>query len=142
REHRHHEQEDEPHLDDRFLDRHAQVASNQHLDQQQQYHTAVENRNRQQIEDREVETHDRHQAHERRHAFFRRLTRERRHSDWTLELLGRHTALENSLEELEDHRRALDVLANRFLERVRKGQLGRDQVELLVIADTYHPAGL
>ena len=61
-------QEHERRLVDALFDVHADIAPHQAFDQQEQNHAAVQNRNRQQVEDAQVQADPRRQFHQRRPA--------------------------------------------------------------------------
>src|SRR5919107_970441 len=110
--HEHYNDHQEHHADFEhgFLHLHTHITPHHHLDEQQQDKSAVENRDRQEIEDREIQTYHRHQSDKRGGTLPRRISRQARNPYGTLDGFGRHSALNQTLQKLINQRSALDVL--------------------------------
>src|SRR5664280_1096429 len=127
-------------LKHRFLDIEAEIALHRHFHQQHHDHAAIQNRDRQQVEDGEVEADHAHQLEEFRRTFAGRRARHRADADGTRQILGRHAALQHPFEELHDQQRAFAVGLNGFVQRRRQRELGGDDTQLLLRNHADHPA--
>src|SRR5678809_627041 len=101
-ENHHHDQEDEPDLEYRLFDLEAQVAAYEHLNQQQHNAAAIQDGDRQQVENGQVQADHGHQQEERRGTFARGFPGKLRDANGPLQRLRRHAPLNNAAQELED----------------------------------------
>src|SRR5215470_17396064 len=94
-----HQEEHETHLDEAFFEGHAEIAAANAFHGEQQNVSAIKNRNRQQIEDAQVQAENRHQVDRVDGAFLNGLASLYGDSHKTLQLLDR----EFSREEFADN---------------------------------------
>ena len=111
-----------PSLNTDFLHVQAQVALHHHLDQQHQNHAAVHDRDRQQVDDRQLQADHRHQHEERGRALARGVAGKLRDADRARQVLRGHAPLHDAFEELHHQQRALLVLPHRFARARREAR--------------------
>src|SRR5215469_4816288 len=124
--HRHREQhqEYECRLVDALFDLQADVAPHQALNQQQQNHAAVEDRDRQQVKDAKVQADTGRQTEQGCPAFFGHgMANGAADADRSFHLLHRTLALNHLLDQFEQNKRVALVVFNRTLQRGNKRQL-------------------
>ena len=118
------DQEDERGLVDAFFNPNADVAPHDAFDDQQQDDSAVEDGNRQQVEDAEVQADHRHQAQQRRPAWLARsIAGSARNANRSFHLLDGDLALQHFVHQVNDQQRIFLVLFEGAVERHREGQL-------------------
>src|SRR5205085_2037921 len=87
-----HQEEHQAHLNEAFLEAQAEIAAADAFHGEKQDVSAIQDGNRQQIEDAKVQTQNRHQRDDGKSSLLHRLARFVGYADDALELLGCHFA--------------------------------------------------
>src|ERR1051325_7611845 len=128
-----HEDDDEPGEQHLLLDAHAEVAAREPFERHDEDVSAVEDRNRQEVHEAEVQADHRHEAEERDPAERRRLAGHLRDRDGAHQLFWGRLARDQPPHRLTDQPGVLDVPAEAPLDRFERARL--DVLDLVLNRD-------
>src|SRR5262249_40238422 len=118
-----HHEDNEPREEHLLFDSRAEIAPRESLERHDEDMAAVENRNRQEVEETKVQTDGGHQAEERHPSQLRRFTGELSDAERSHELFGRRLARDQPPDRLEDQTAVLGISLETHRHRFKRRRL-------------------